>query len=142
MDEKQILEFIEKNPVFFLATSDGAAPFVRAVMTFRANQHGIFFCTGRNKEMARHLEQNPAVEMCYYDAERYTQVRIRGAVERLEDVELKKAVLEKFTFLRPWIEMEGMEAMRIFHLPCGTVSTWSFDKPFEQVQPAPFLVSR
>ncbi len=41
MEKQEILEFLKKNPVFFLATSEGDHPHVRAMMLYRADEEGV-----------------------------------------------------------------------------------------------------
>ena len=92
MTKEEILEFVTKNPVFSLATTDGNQPHVRLIMLYRADEDGIIFCTGRDKAVHEQLQANPAVEMCFYNADDGRQVRIEGTVEMLDDLELKMQV--------------------------------------------------
>ena len=49
MTKEQIIDFINKNPMFALATVDGDRPRVRNMMTAFADERGIIFTTGKNK---------------------------------------------------------------------------------------------
>ena len=131
MTKKEVLEFVTKNPVCSLATVDGHLPRVRMIMLYRADEHGIIFCTGRQKALHTQLQTNPAVEMCFYNAEEGRQVRIEGAVEALDDLELKKEVVEKFTFLKPWVESQGYDIMVCYRLKDAKASTWTMETNFE-----------
>lgn len=71
------------------------------MMLYRADENGVIFCTGREKDVNKQLSANPAVELCFYNAEQGRQVRIEGTVEMLDDLELKKQVVEAFSFLKP-----------------------------------------
>ncbi|MHC4570699.1 MAG: pyridoxamine 5'-phosphate oxidase family protein [Planctomycetota bacterium] len=84
MTKKQVFEFIRNNPVFSLATSEENKPHVRTMMLYRADESGIIFTTGENKDVHRQLSANPQVEMCFYSAEEQRQIRIGGTVEVLE----------------------------------------------------------
>ena len=107
MTKEEVLEFITKNPVFSLATIDGNQPRTRMIMMYRGDENGIIFSTGMDKDVNKQLQANPAVEMCFYGSEQNCQVRIDGAVEVVEDLELKKQIVEDFPFLKPWIEAQG-----------------------------------
>ena len=131
MTKKEVLEFVTKNPVCSLATVDGHLPRVRMIMLYRADENGIIFCTGRQKALHTQLQTNPAVEMCFYNAEEGRQVRIEGAVEALDDLELKKEVVEKFTFLKPWVESQGYDIMVCYRLKDAKASTWTMETNFE-----------
>lgn len=131
MTKEEIFEFVTKNPVFSLATIDGSQPRVRMMMLYKADADGIIFCTGRDKAVCQQLRSNPAVELCFYNAEQGLQVRIEGAVEMLDDLELKKKVVEAFPFLKPWVESEGYEVMVICRIQNAKATTWTMETNFD-----------
>ncbi len=134
MTKEEILEFAIKNPVCSLATIDGNQPRVRTIMLYKADENGIIFCTGRDKAVHKQLQANPATELCFYNAEQGLQVRIEGAVEMLDDLELKKKVVEAFTFLKPWVESQGYEVMICYRLNNARALTWTMETNFEPKQ--------
>lgn len=134
MTKEEILEFVTKNPVCSLATIDGNQPRVRTIMLYKADENGIIFCTGRDKAVHKQLQANPAAELCFYNAEQGLQVRIEGAVEMLDDLELKKNIVEAFTFLKPWVESQGYEVMICYHLKNARALTWTMETNFEPKQ--------
>ena len=85
MNREHILQFLNDNPVFFLATCHGGLPHVRTMRLLRADEHGIFFSTSRNKALHRQLKANPAVEMCFYSPGDGLQIRIAGKVGLVSD---------------------------------------------------------
>ncbi len=134
MTKEEILEFATKNPVFSLATIDGNQPRVRSMMLYKADENGIIFCTGRDKAVHKQLQANLAVELCFYSAEQGRQVRIEGTVEMLDDLELKKQVVEAFSFLKPWVEIQGYEVMICYRLKNAIAITWTMETNFEPKQ--------
>jgi pyridoxamine 5'-phosphate oxidase len=134
MTKEEILEFITKNPVFSLATTEGNQPHVRIIMLYRADKDGIIFCTGRDKAVHGQLQANPVVELCFYNADEGCQVRIEGTVEMLDDLELKMQIVEKFTFLKPWVESQGYEVMICYCLKNAKAVTWTMESNFEPKQ--------
>jgi uncharacterized pyridoxamine 5'-phosphate oxidase family protein len=134
MTKEEVLEFAAKNPMFSLATTDANQPRARMMMVCKADQNGILFSTGRDKDVNKQLQANPAVEMCFYSAEENLQVRIEGTVEMLDDLELKKEVVEKFPFLKPWVEIQGYEVMVTYRLQNGKATTWTMETAFEPKQ--------
>lgn len=134
MTKEEILEFITKNPSFSLATCDGSQPHVRMMALYRADEDGIIFCTGAQKAVHKQLQANPAVELCFYDVQENRQIRIEGSVEMLDDLELKKQIVEVFTFLKPWVESHGYEAMICYHLKNGKAVTWTMETNFDPKQ--------
>jgi len=131
MTKKEVLEFAVKNPACSLATVDRNLPRVRTIMLYRADENGIIFCTGRQKALHAQLQANPAVEICLYNNEDGRQVRIEGIAEVLDDLELKKQVVEDFSFLKPWIEREGYEALICYRLKDAQATTWTMETNFE-----------
>ena len=134
MTKKEVLEFAAKNPIFALATIDGGRPRVRMMMLYRADDNGLIFTTGRDKDVNKQLQVNPAVEMCFYSADQGRQVRIEGAVEMLNDLKLKKQIVKDFPFLKPWVEIQGYEVMATYRLKNGKAVTWTMETNFEPKQ--------
>ncbi len=130
MTKEEIFEFIKKNPVFALATAEENKPHVRNMMLYRADENGIIFNTGENKDVHRQLQANPQVEMCFYNADEGRQVRIEGSVETLEDLELKKRVVADYPFLKEWVDREGYDVLIVYCLKNGKATTWTMDTNF------------
>jgi pyridoxamine 5'-phosphate oxidase len=131
MTKEEVLEFATKNPVCSLATIDGNRPRVRIIMLYQAVENGIIFCTGRQKALNAQLQANPAAEMCFYNADVGRMVRIEGSVKSLDDLELKKKIVEKFTFLKPWVESQGYDVMVCYRLDNARATTWTMETNFE-----------
>ena len=125
MNKLEILDFINQNPVFALGTAEGTQPRVRYMMTAFADDRGIIFCTGKQKDLYKQLSDNQAVELCFYSKEGEKQVRVNAFVEELDDLDLKKAVVEKFDFLKPWIEQAGYGDMAVFKLTNAKATAWT-----------------
>ena len=134
MTKEEVFEFVTENPVFSLATCEGNQPRVRMMMLYKADADGIIFCTGRDKAVHKQLQSNPAVELCFYNAQPGLQVRIEGTVEMLEDLELKEQVLEAFPFLKPWVESQGYEVMITYRLQNARATTWTMQTNFDPKQ--------
>ncbi|MGA1842574.1 MAG: pyridoxamine 5'-phosphate oxidase family protein [bacterium] len=127
MTKDEILEFINKNPVFFLATQDGNQPRVRGMMVVEANENGILFTTGKPKDLYNQLSNNQLVELCFYNASANKQVRISGKAELTEELEVKKKVVEKFPFLKPLVEKEGYDILAPYYLREGKALVWTME---------------
>jgi len=134
MTRKEILKFVEKNPVFSLATIDGDKPRVRMMMLAMVNENGLVFTTGRDKAVCKQMTANPAIEMCFYNGDEGRQVRIEGKAEALDDLKLKKQIVEKFTFLKPWVEKEGYEVLAPYRVKSARATTWTMETNLEPKQ--------
>ena len=112
MDKKEILEFITKNPIAYMATVDGNKPHVRAMGTYRADENGIIFSMQSPKEVYKQLKANPETELCYF-AEG-TQIRINGQLQPVNDLELKKEIAEARPFLKTGVEEHCWDYVGVF----------------------------
>jgi uncharacterized pyridoxamine 5'-phosphate oxidase family protein len=135
MDKLQILEFLNANPDFQLATTEGNIPHVRTLMLHKADETGIYFMVAKFKDVYRQLSLNSNVELCFHKDN--FQVRITGRVESLDkDLELKKEILAARPFMKPWIDRLGFKYMAVFRVKNGIATTWSLET---ETQPKTFL---
>ena len=74
---KEVLDFLNKVGVYYLATEEGDQPRVRPLGFVMEWQGKLTFCTGNKKNMYKQMVNNPKVEICGYDSEGNT-LRICG----------------------------------------------------------------
>jgi len=127
MDQAEILAFIQKNPTCALATLENGEPRVRNVMVLRADQRGILFNTGTMKDLHKQIEDNPTVELCFFDPGARTQVRVRGRFVAQNDADTHRLVLEKLPFLKPLVEARGMGMLAPYLLRAGQATVWTME---------------
>ena len=65
------------------------------------------------------------------NADEGTQVRVEGTAEESKDEDLKKCVVEKFEFLKPWIEAEGLDVLNTYRVKKAKATTWTMETNFE-----------
>ncbi len=131
MTRDDIIDFVGMNPVFFLATTDGETPSVRAMALFRASPAGFFFAVDSSKPVCGQLEKNPRVEMCFHDPRQGLQIRIAGSVEdRSDDAALMDQAIDKYPELGSWLEESDSGSLSLYCLPEGTAKVWSPKDPF------------
>lgn len=131
MDRKEIIDFVKRNPVVYLATAEGKKPRVRGMMLYRVDEDGIIFHTGKTKDLQKQLERNPDVELCCFSQQENKQVRIAGKVEALKDEALKKEIVEKRPFLKPWIEERGLDFLTVWRIRGGVATIWTMETNLE-----------
>lgn len=105
-------------------------------MLYRADEEGIIFNTGENKDVHRQLAANPKVEMCFYSPQDERQVRIEGTVEVLEDLELKKQIVKDYPFLKEWVDSKGYDVLIVYCLKAGRAISWTMQA---DLQPKQFI---
>jgi len=139
MTRDQVLEFVRANPTSFMGTVDNGKPHVRAMHTALVEPAGLTFCTGVVKDVHRQLAANPSVELAYWDEKAGVQVRVRGDMEQLDDLDLKKRIVEEvFTFLKPVVDQFGYEVLSLFRLAKGTSVVWRADQGMAPLEIAEF----
>ncbi len=117
MNKKEILAFITKNPVGYMATVDGDKPHVRAMGTYRADENGIIFSMQSPKDVYKQLKKNPETEICYW-AEG-TQLRVSGRMEEIKDKKIKEEIVEVRKFYKPGVDEQGLDYVGAFILKHG-----------------------
>jgi pyridoxamine 5'-phosphate oxidase len=134
MNKSEILQFLNTNPVFHMATAEGNTPHVRGLLLYKADDNGIMFHTGKMKDLHKQLTANPNVEMCFNNGnfENLVQIRVSGSVELVEDLGLKKEIVEKRDFLKPWVEERGYDFLAVYNLKKGRATVWSMATNFAQ----------
>lgn len=132
MDKNKIFEILNANPVFHLATVEGNKPHVRGLLLYKADENGIIFHTGKMKDLHKQLTQNPQVEMCFNNGnfENLVQIRVSGTVELIEDLELKREIVQKREFLKPWVSQMGYDFLAVYNLKKGIATVWSMETNF------------
>lgn len=120
------------NPVFHLATVEGNKPHVRGLLLYRADENGIIFHTGKMKDLHKQLTRNPNVEICFNNGnfENLIQIRVSGAVELVEGLDLKKEIVQKREFLKPWVEQMGYETFAVYRMKKGIATIWTMKTNF------------
>ena len=130
MEKNQIIDFINKNKTCFLATSIDNRPFVRGMMVYKADQEGIIFHTGEPKDLYRQVQSNPFVELCFFEPESKVQVRIKGKAVMLEDLELKKEILNARPYLKTWVDEFRCDLLKVFIVTDCQACVWTFETNF------------
>ncbi len=127
MDFKDCLEFANKTPVCYLATVEGDQPRVRALGFWFANENGFYFQIGAMKDMYRQLQANPKVEACFWQPGEAagTMMRVAGKIEFVDDLELKKKVIEERPFLKTFGLTPDHPGLIIFRIPKGEAYFWT-----------------
>jgi pyridoxamine 5'-phosphate oxidase len=125
MNKDEILAFLRTNPLCFMATVDGNRPRVRAFDTYRADENGIIYYTHKQKDVYKQIAKNPEVEVCYHDANKSTTIRVSGRMETVEDLELKKEIMETLPFLKEVYEKDNYADMAVCRLKNGKAYVFS-----------------
>lgn len=136
MTKQEIIEFINQNPVIFLATAEGDQPRVRGMMLYKADESGIVFHSGKMKDVYRQVVNNPKAELCFNDLKKGVQMRVSGELEIVDDNNLKDEICEHPTrrFLKAWRESGSLQdfynTFVVFRLKNGKAVIWTMETNF------------
>lgn len=114
MDE--LLKFLEKNPIFYLATDDDGQPRVRPFGFHMVYDGKFYMVTALPKKVRKQMEKNPKIELCSM-APDTKFVRVTGEVVFDNDnMEAKKKVFEVMPDLLKMYGSAENPAMAVFYL--------------------------
>ncbi len=130
MNKTEILEFLNANPICYLATSVRNKPYVRAMRMVSADEKGLIFQTVDGKDLPKQMTENPSVEVCFYNMKENVQIRVTGKAILLEDLDLKKKIAEQRPFLKPLIEKKGFDVMPVFRVVDCVACPWTMATNF------------
>lgn len=136
---QEYIRFANENPICYLATIDRDQPRVRALGFWFADETGFYFQTGAIKPFYLQLRKNPKTEVCFYhhDGMDGKMMRVEGQVEFLDDVDLKRRVLEDRPFLKEFGLTPESPGLVIFRISHGKAHFWTMEnnlKPKQYVE--------
>lgn len=123
MNQEQLLQFLNTNPVCHLATTEGNQPRVRTMLMYRADSTGIIFHTGPFKALYNQIKDNNLVEICFNGPD--TQVRIAGIVEIIDDLDLKTEIIAARPFLKSATEQNSYDTLIVFRVTKCKATVWT-----------------
>lgn len=110
----EIINFLQTNKVFFLATTVDNVPHVRPMGFVMEYKGRITFCTSNHKNLYKQLVANPQVEVCSLDSDN-NFLRLTGKVIFCTSEESQTKALETVPSLRS-IYAVGDGALEVFYL--------------------------
>ena len=119
------LEFIKANPVFHIATVDGAKARVRPFGFIMKRNNRLYFCTNKTKDVYKQLKQNPDIEIS--DMGNNVWLRIRGRIAFDETLEAKAQAFEQSpNLLRIYPKGADDETFVTFYFSEAVATLFSF----------------
>ncbi len=128
MNKKEIFDFMNQNPVCYLATTDGNKPYVRGMLIYRADEKGIIFNTGVNKDLYKQLQKNPNVELCFVNNKNlpdFVQIRVSGIAVLEQDKKAREKVINDRPSLKSIVDKIGYDAIAVFKVQKLNATIWT-----------------
>ncbi len=95
---QEVFDFLKKCGTYYLATVEGDQPRVRPFGTVDLFEGKLYIQTGKVKDVSKQIQQNPKVELCAFDNEKW--LRVSGKLVRDDRVEAKEHMLAAYPSLQ------------------------------------------
>lgn len=97
---EEVCKFLKDCGYYFLATADGDQPRVRPFGTVNIFEGKLYIQSGKKKNVARQIAENPKVEICAFNAGRGNWIRVETTLVPDERVEAKASMLDAHPSLK------------------------------------------
>lgn len=120
---KQVLEFLKKSGVFYLATADGNQPRVRPFGAVCEFEGKLYIVTNNQKDVYKQILANPKIEISGMAEGKW--IRLTAEALRDDRREARKAMLDANESLRSMYN-EDDGKVEVLYLQNATASICSF----------------
>ena len=97
---EKVCAFLEKTKTYYLATVEGDQPRVRPFGTVLVYDGKLYIQTGKVKPVSQQLAANPKAEICAFDGETGSWLRVSGELINDDSRDVKVAMLDKHPDLK------------------------------------------
>ena len=122
---ERVLEILDKANTYFLATAEGDQPRVRPFGTVLVYDGKLYIQTGKVKPVSKQLAANPKSEICAFDGETGTWLRVSGELINDDSIEAKASMLDAFPQLKGMYSAED-ENTQVLYFQNATATFSSF----------------
>ncbi len=123
---ERVYKFLKNCGTYYLATVDGDQARVRPFGTIDMFDGGLYIQTGRKKDVAKQIFENPKIEICAFDGKSWLRISAKAIAD--ERVEAKKHMLDEYPDLRAMYS-ENDDNTVVFRLTEATAVHSSFTEP-------------
>ena len=123
---EEVYQFLKACGTYYLATVDGDQPRVRPFGTVDCYNGQLTIQTGRKKAVAQQMLDNPKVELCAFDGQRW--LRIAAKAVEVPEAAAQEHMLNAYPNLRAMYAPGDGNTM-IFALTEATATFSSFTGP-------------
>lgn len=122
---EEVLEFLKKCGVYYLATVEWDQPRVRPFGTVNIFEWKLYIQTWKSKNVSKQIQANPKVELCgFVDWE---WIRVEWELVRDDRIEPKKDMLDNYSELR-WMYDENDDNTEVLYFKNAVATIYSFTK--------------
>ncbi|MDR2648481.1 MAG: pyridoxamine 5'-phosphate oxidase family protein [Clostridiales bacterium] len=95
---QEVFDFLKKCGTFYLATAEGDQPRVRPFGAIDVFEGKLYFQTGKVKDVSKQMAENPKIEICAFDGEKWLRVQAIAADD--DRTEAKQHMLDANPMLK------------------------------------------
>lgn len=128
---QRVYDFLKKCGTYYLATVDGDQPRVRPFGTVEIFEGKLYIQTGKVKNVSKQIQNNPKVELCAFDGEKW--LRVAGTLVRDDRVEAKEHMLDNYPNLKAMYSAED-DNTEVLYFENATATFSSFTAEPEVIQ--------
>lgn len=131
----EVVKFLKENPIQYFATMglDGK-PKVRPFQFMIERDGKLYFCTNNQKNVFAQLQKSPYVEASSSSA-KFQWIRLNGKVVFINDIEIKKDVIESSTLVKSIYKTAENPIFEVFYLEDAkaVIADFSGNPPVEYI---------
>lgn len=129
---EKVCAFLDKTKTYYLATAEGDQPRVRPFGTALVYNGRLYIQTGKVKPVSKQLAANPKAEICAFDGETGSWLRVSGRLVNDDSREAKAAMLDKHPELKGMYSADD-DNMQMLYLKDASATFSSFTDAPETV---------
>ena len=127
----EVLEFLKKCWVYYLATLDWDQPRVRPFWTVNIFEDKLYIQTWKSKKVSEQIQKNPKVEICGFSDGKW--IRVSWELKRDDRIQAKKDMLDHYPELR-WMYDENDDNTEVLYFENATAVFSSFTEPPKEIK--------
>lgn len=120
---QEVMEFLKKAGVYYLATVEGDQPRVRPFGTSEIFEGKLYIQTGKIKDVSKQIQANNKVELCAFVDGKW--IRVTGKLVRDDRYEAKAYMLDQNPSLKAMYSAED-DNTEVLYLVDATATISSF----------------
>ena len=120
---QEVMEFLKKAGVYYLATVEGDQPRVRPFGTSEIFEGKLYIQTGKIKDVSKQIQANNKVELCAFVDGKW--IRVTGKLVRDDRYEAKAYMLDQNPSLKAMYSAED-DNTEVLYLEDATATISSF----------------
>ena len=120
---QQVLEFLKKAGVYYLATVEGDQPRVRPFGTAHIFEDKLYIQTAKSKPCAKQMAENPKIEICAMSEGSWIRIAAKAITD--DRIEAKESMLEAYPNLKSRYSAED-DNTNVLYLQDATATIESF----------------